>query len=207
MKKLVNGILAVVMILLFALFNGCTMSSPEDSTPEQEDLTIPEDKLPRWLLWDHQSTENNDLEIDLEIDNENILVETNNDEDKTESVSEPFTDPEPDPEIDSHADKPTPDKQQDPVPENEDSDSVELSPSEKREINRAKEALKEIEKDYRTASSEEKVELASRYNYIINQLKSKYGITHDHKLDETEWWKLDRDASSSFQHEVHTKID
>ena len=203
MKKVVNWVFAIVIILFFALFNGCTMSAPQESAPEQDDLTVPDDKLPQWLLLEHQSTENNDSETDNEI----ILAETNNDEDETESVSETITDPEPDPETTSPTDKPTPDKQQDPEPENEDSDSDELSPSEKREINKAKEALKEIEKEYKTASSEERGELANRYNHIINKLRTDYGIIHENKLDETEWWKLDRDSSSPFQYEVYTETD
>jgi len=205
MKKVFNWIFAIVIILFFALFmfNGCTMSDPQESEPEKDDLTIPDDKLPQWLLLEHQSTENNDSKTDNEI----ILAETNNNEDKTESVSAPITDPEPEPETTSPTDEPSPDKKQDPEPDNEDSDSDELSPSEKRKINKAKDALREIEKEYRSASNEERVELATRYNHIINKLKNEYGIIHENKLEEAEWWKLDRDSSPSFQHEVYPKTD
>jgi len=203
MKKVVNWVFAIVIILFFALFNGCTMSAPQESAPEQDDLTIPDDKLPQWLLLEHQSTENNDSETDNEI----ILTETKNDEDKTESVNETITDSEPEPETTSPTDEPSPDKRQDPEHENEDSDSDELSPSEKRNIDKAKEALREIEKEYRTAGSEERVELATRYNHIINKLKDEYGIILENKLEEAEWWKLDRDSSPSFRHEVYPKTD
>jgi len=203
MKKVANWIFAIVIILFFALFNGCTMSDPQESEPEQDDLTASGDKLPQWLLWEHQSNENNDSETDSEI----ILAETHDDEDETESVSKPITDPEPEPETTSPTDEPSPVKEQDPEPENEDSDSDELSPSEKRNINKAKETLREIEKEYRTASSEERVELATRYNHIINKLEDEYGIILDNKLEEAEWWKLDRDSSPSFRHEVHPKTD
>lgn len=203
MKKVVNWIFAIVIILIFALFNGCTMLDPQESQPEQDDLTAPDDKLPQWLLLEHQSTENNYSEKDNKI----ILAETYNDEDETESVSETITDPDPEPETTSPSDEPSSDKKQDPEPKNEDSDSDDLSPSEKGKINKAKEALREIEKEYRTASSETRVELATRYNHIINKLKNEYGIILENKLEEAEWWKLDRDSSPSFRHEVYPKTD
>lgn len=203
MKRIIDRIFIITLLFLIALSSSCATPDPLETESGQVELITSDDKIPRWLLLDHYRNENSDFEADYDT----ILVETNNDVDETEGFREAITNLEPTPEDTSPADKPTPEKKQDPITENENLNSDELSPSEIREINKAKEALREIEKEYRTASSEEKMDLEKRYNHIINKLKTEYGIIHENNLEKAEWWKLDRDSSSSFRHEVQHTTD
>lgn len=138
---------------------------------------------------------------------ERIEIETDHNEGESDDFSDEKIEPDSKSETTSPSEQPAPVKEQSSLPENEDPANGELSFSEQREIDRAKEALRKIEDEYKAATNEEKVEIAARYSQIINQLNTKYGIIYENKLEKIEWWKIGKDPDPSFHHEVDIKTD
>lgn len=193
MKSVNIFIYILILILHIAFLSSCIMPDLQEAEPLKTDQSF-SDNIPRWLLLEHLSIER-------------IEIETGHDEDETEDFNDEIIEPEPNSEATSHSEQPAPVKQQNPLPENEDSTNGELSFSEKREIDRAKETLRKIEEKYKTATNEEKVELATRYSQIIKQLNTKYDIVYENKLEKAQWWKIGKDPDPSFHHEVDTETD
>ncbi len=194
MKNKINLIFILILIILVALLSSCAIFDLQENKPEEKELIFSTNNLPRWLLLEH-------LRI------ERIEIETDHNEGESDDFSDEIIEPESNSETNSPSEQTAPVKEQSSLEENKDPANGELNISEQREIDRAKEALRKIEEEYKAATNEEKEDLAARYSQIIKQLNTKYGIIYEHKLEKIEWWKIGKDPDPSFHHEVNIKTE
>lgn len=189
-----------LLLILTLLLTGCQMLSPR-ATESEEVVATQEDGLPEWLLPAHHKAEDATKE---EIDELFALRAQDDKDDKDDlDLEAQDTEPETVTETQEPEKKSIPETKPDPTAANSDSNNDQLSASEKNEINQAKEVLRNIEKSFKNADSEEKTRLAQQYNHLIKTLNEKYGIVYDNKLEDGEWWQLDRDTAPTFKHDVN----